>query len=99
MRTVASALNLPRGRYPDPSTPGRDKRQPEPLELAVLALEARDGLELIAAEQVERARELDRLTWEQMSSSISVGCPRRSASAIRALTKISSASAGASYSR
>ena len=64
--SMASALNLPRGRYPDPSAPRRNKLQPDPLELAVLALEARDALELIAAEQVERARELDLRTWEQI---------------------------------
>ena len=37
-----------------------------PLELAVLAVVAREALELIAAEHVERAREFDELTWEQV---------------------------------
>ena len=59
-------LGLPRGRYPDPSNSKRRTLQPDPLELAALAIEARDALELIAAEHVERARELDGLTWEQV---------------------------------
>jgi hypothetical protein len=59
-------LGLPRGRYPDPSNPKRTTLQPDPLELAALAIEARDALELIAAEHVERARALDGLTWEQV---------------------------------
>ena len=59
-------LGLPRGRYPDPSDPKRTTSQPVPLELAALATEARDALELIATEHVERARELDGLTWEQV---------------------------------
>ena len=59
-------LGLPRGRYPDPSNPKRTTLQPDPLELAALAIEARDALELIAAEHIARARELDGLTWEQV---------------------------------
>ena len=34
--------------------------------LAVLALRARDALELLAAEHVNRARELNGVTWEQV---------------------------------
>ena len=57
---------LPSGRYSDPSNPKRTTLQPDPLELAALAIEARDALELIAAEHVERARALDGLTWAQV---------------------------------
>ena len=63
---VAGDLRLPRGRYPDAADPSRDAVQPQPLELAALAIEASQALELIAAEQVERARELDGVTWEQV---------------------------------
>jgi hypothetical protein len=63
---LALELNLPRGRYPDPSNARRETLQPEPLELAALAIAARDALELIAAEHVERARDLDGFTWEQV---------------------------------
>ena len=73
MRVVRSALvdmarelGLPRGRFPDPDEPGRLRTQPDPLELAVLALQARDALELLAAENVNRARELNGVTWEQV---------------------------------
>ena len=63
---LGSELGLPRGRYPDPSNPKRRTLQPDPLELAALAITARDALELIAAEHVDRARSLDGLTWEQV---------------------------------
>lgn len=63
---IARELKLPRDRYPDLSDPERLTLQPEPLELAVLALVVRDALELIAAEHVERAREFDDLTWAQV---------------------------------
>ena len=63
---LARDLNVPRGRYPDLSNPRRRTLQPEPLELAALAIDARDALELIAAEHVGRARELDGLTWEEV---------------------------------
>jgi hypothetical protein len=64
--TMARDLDLPRARYPDPHNPRRTKAQPEPLELAHLALRARDALELIAAEEVNRARSLTGITWEQV---------------------------------
>src|SRR3954465_753481 len=63
---LAHELNVSRGRYPDPTNPARKTMQPQPLELAALALDAKDALELIASEHVERARELDGLTWEQI---------------------------------
>jgi hypothetical protein len=63
---LARELNLPRARYPDPSNTQRQTSQPEPLELAALAITVRDALELIAAEHVERARELDGFTWEHV---------------------------------
>jgi hypothetical protein len=37
---------------------------PRPLDLAVLAVKVSQALELVAAEQVERAREIDGATWE-----------------------------------
>lgn len=63
---MARELGLPRGRYPDPDDPTRMKTLPDPLELAVLALRARDALELLAAEHVNRARDLNGVTWEQV---------------------------------
>jgi hypothetical protein len=63
---VARELGVPRRRYPDPDDPQRSTTQPVPLELAVLALTARDALDLIAAAHVERARQLDGVTWEQV---------------------------------
>ena len=63
---LARGMDLPRSRYPDPADPRRKTLQPEPLELAVLAIDAIDALELIAAEHVARAREFDGLTWEQV---------------------------------
>ncbi len=64
--TLAHELNVSRGRYPDPTNPARKTTQPQPLELAALALDARDALDLLAAEYVERARQIDGLTWEQV---------------------------------
>lgn len=72
LASMACALNLPRGRYPDPTAHGRMRLQPDPLELAALALEVRDALDLIAAEQVARARELDLRTWEQIGERFGV---------------------------
>ena len=63
---IARDLKLPRGRYPDPADPSRMTLQPQPLEVAVLAIEVSHALELVAAEQVERAREFDGVTWEQV---------------------------------
>lgn len=62
---VARELKLPTGRYPATAA-SRAKRtpvQPCPLDLAVLAIEMSEALELVAAEHVNRARELDGVTW------------------------------------
>jgi hypothetical protein len=69
---LARELKVARGRYPDPMNPARKTMQPLPLELAALALDARDALELIASEHVERARELDGLTWEQVGERLDI---------------------------
>ena len=63
---AAREFGVVRGRYPDRSDPARLTLQPEPLACAVLAIEMAEALELIAAEEVERARELDGVTWEQV---------------------------------
>ena len=69
---MARELGLPRGRLPDPDDPRRLKTQPDPLELAVLAVRVRDAFELLAAENVNRARELNGVTWEQVGERFDV---------------------------
>ena len=64
-------LDLPRGRYLDPST-GRPRNRPEPLALAVLALEAQEALEVLAARDVALARDQDELTWEQVGDAFGI---------------------------
>jgi hypothetical protein len=64
-------LGLPRGRYVDPST-GRSRTRPEPLALAVLALQAQEALEVLAAREVALAREQDEMTWEQVGDAFEV---------------------------
>lgn len=63
---AARDLGIARGRYPDRTDKARLTLQPEPLACAVLAIEMAEALELIAAKEVERARELDGVTWEQV---------------------------------
>ena len=64
-------LDLPRGRYPEPST-GRLRSRPEPLALAVLALQAQEALEVLAAREVALARDQDELTWEQVGRAFGI---------------------------
>ena len=64
-------LDLPRGRYPEPST-GRVRSRPEPLPLAVLALQAQEALEVLAAREVGLARDQDELTWEQVGEAFGI---------------------------
>jgi len=64
-------LGLPRGRYVDPST-GRSRSQPEPLALAVLALQAQEALEVLAAREVALARDQDEMTWEQVGDGFGI---------------------------
>ena len=71
---VARELRLPQARYPAASRrePKRTVAQPRHLELAVLALELSQALEWIAGEHVALARELDRVTWEDVGEAFGV---------------------------
>ncbi|MEZ5265245.1 MAG: hypothetical protein R2755_26495 [Acidimicrobiales bacterium] len=66
LAAAARELEVPRGRYPDPTDPGRVTTQPKPLDLAVTALALRGALELLATDLVEQARTVDGVTWEQV---------------------------------
>ena len=63
---MARELRLPRGRYPDPANPQRMTSQPRPLDIALLAQRASQAFDLLVNEYVDRARELDGVTWEQV---------------------------------
>ena len=69
---IARELGTPRGRYPSTDGQRRTSTQPKPLDLAVLAVRVSQALELVAAEQIERARELDDITWEQVGDAFGV---------------------------
>ena len=58
-------LRIPTGRYPDPLT-GRARARARPLDLAVLAVQAQEALEVLAAQEVAFAREYDEVTWQQV---------------------------------
>ncbi len=82
---VARDMNVPVERYPVPDSPKRTRSEPRALDLAVLAVEVEAALELIAVEQVAKAREHHGLTWEQIgqafetsaqSSHVRFGRPR-----------------------
>jgi hypothetical protein len=64
-------LGLPSGRYVDPNT-GRSRSRPEPLALAVLALQAQEALEVLAAREVALARDQDEMTWEQVGDGFGI---------------------------
>jgi len=64
-------LNVPAGRYRDPAT-GRLRHRPQPLDLAVLAIQAQEALEVLAASEVAAARESDGLTWEQVGEAFGI---------------------------
>ncbi len=64
-------MNVPTGRYPDPAT-GKLRRRPRPLDLAVLAIQAQEALEVLAAREVAAARESDGLTWEQVGEAFAI---------------------------
>ena len=68
LQMIARELGVARGRYPDRSDPRRLTSQPEPLACAVVAVEVAEALELIAAEEVQRAREFDGVTWEDVGA-------------------------------
>jgi len=69
---ISRELDLPRDRYPDPDNPKRHRLQPPPLDLAVLAIKAAQALELVATEQVERARDLDKVSWGEVGAAFGV---------------------------
>ena len=64
-------LGLPTVQYVD-SGSGRARRRPRPLDLAVLAVEAQEALEVHAAREVALAREQDGLTWEQVGDAFGI---------------------------
>src|SRR4051812_15450936 len=65
---VVRDMQVPTDRYPAPTTedPSRKRTEPRALDLAVLPVQAEAALELIAAEQVSKARAYDDVTWEQI---------------------------------
>jgi hypothetical protein len=69
---AAQEFRLPAGLYPPASGSRRLTAQPQPLALAVLAIQLGRALELLAAEHVERARKLDGVTWEQVGEAFGV---------------------------
>jgi hypothetical protein len=69
---AAAEVRLPLGSYSDGGRSSRWTAQPRPLALAVLAVQLGQALELIAMEQVERARDLDGATWEQVGEAFAV---------------------------
>ena len=68
---AAKALGLPRGRYPD-AISGQTQTKARPLDAAVLAITLSEALEVVAAEQVELARTLDDVTWEQVGEAFDI---------------------------
>lgn len=69
---IARELKLPRRRYPISKRSKQVVLQPPPLDLAVLAIKAAQALELVAAEQVARARKLDGVSWAQVGEAFGV---------------------------
>lgn len=68
---LAKDLGIPTGRYPDVNT-GRDRRRPQPLQLARLALDAQEALEVLAAREVAASRDLEGSTWEQVGATFGI---------------------------
>ena len=68
---IGKDLGLPAGRYVDPTT-DRRRTRPKPLTLAVLALEAQEALEVLAASEVALARDQDEMTWEQVGDAFGI---------------------------
>ena len=54
------------------SSPGTDRRELSKLDLAVRAVRLSQALELVAAEQVVLARELDDVTWEDVGRAFGI---------------------------
>ena len=71
---VARELRLPRERYPASTRrePNRTVELPRHLDVAVLALELSQALESLAGEHVTLARELDKVTWEDVGSAFEI---------------------------
>jgi len=68
---IGRDMDVPTGRYPDPAT-GRLRRRARPLDLAVLAIQTQEALEVLAAGEVGLARERDGLTWEQVGDAFDI---------------------------
>jgi hypothetical protein len=64
-------LGLPTGRYVDPAS-SQSPSRPKPLALAVLALEAQEALEVLAAREVAFARDREEATWEQVGNAFGI---------------------------
>jgi hypothetical protein len=71
---VARALRLPRVRYPASTRrePNRTVELPRHLDVAVLALELSQAMERLAGEHVTLARDLDRVTWEDVGAAFGI---------------------------
>jgi hypothetical protein len=71
---IAQAMRLPQVRYPSPTSRDRNREvvQPRALDLAVLALEVGQAMEVIAAEHVAAARDLDGATWSDVGDALGI---------------------------
>lgn len=69
--TIAKELGLPVDRYPDPVT-GRLRRRVKPLSLAQLAIDTQEALEVLAAQEVAAARDLEGATWGQVGEAFGI---------------------------
>jgi hypothetical protein len=71
---VARELRLPRVRYPASTRrePERTVEAPRHLDVAVLALELSQVMERLAGEHVALARELDKVTWEDVGAAFGI---------------------------
>lgn len=68
---LGKELHLSTSRYPDATTGGHRSR-PKPLALAVLAIEAQEALEVLAAQEVALAREHDAVTWADVGEAFEI---------------------------
>ena len=68
---LGKELALPTGRYLEAGA-DRARSRPRPLDLAVLAIQAQEALEVLAAREVALARDHDGLTWEQVGDAFGI---------------------------
>lgn len=71
---AARELRLPRVRYPASTRrePKRTLDAPRYLDVAVLALELSQAMERLAGDHIGLARELDKVTWEDVGAAFGI---------------------------